>query len=68
LVHASDDAAVIPQNSMAFCLALIKNHVSAEMHLYENGGHGFGLNLPDKNEQWMDRCKNWMQAHGWLNQ
>jgi acetyl esterase/lipase len=66
LVHASDDEAVKPQNSIVFYLALIKNKVSAEMHLYESGGHGFGLNLKNKNEHWMDRCKNWMENSGWL--
>jgi dipeptidyl aminopeptidase/acylaminoacyl peptidase len=45
---------------------LIKNHVPVEMHLYESGGHGFGMNLKNINEQWMDRCKNWMQNYGWL--
>jgi acetyl esterase/lipase len=68
LVHASDDDVVMPQNSIAFYTALIKNHVPVEMHLYENGGHGFGMNLKNKNEQWMDRCKNWMQNNGWLKQ
>jgi acetyl esterase/lipase len=66
LVHASDDDAVKPQNSIAFYLALLKNHVDAEMHLYEKGGHGFGMHLKNKNEQWIDRCKNWMQNHGWV--
>ena len=66
LVHASDDDVVIPQNSIAFYTALIKNHVPVEMHLYESGGHGFGMNLKNVNEQWMDRCKNWMQNNGWL--
>lgn len=68
LVHASDDDAVKPKNSIAFYLALIKNKVDAEMHLYESGGHGFGLNLKNKNEQWMERCKNWMENHGWMKQ
>jgi acetyl esterase/lipase len=68
LVHASDDGAVKPQNSIVFYQALLKNHVAAEMHLYESGGHGFGLNLKNKNEHWMERCKNWMQNHGWLAQ
>lgn len=66
LVHASDDDAVKPENSVVFYLALIKNHVDAEMHLYEKGAHGFGLHLKNKNELWMDRCKNWMENHGWL--
>ena len=66
LVHASDDDAVKPENSVVFYLALIKNHVDAEMHLYEKGAHGFGLHLKNKNELWMERCKNWMENHGWL--
>lgn len=68
LIHASDDAAVVPENSIAFYLALIKNHVSAEIHIYQNSGHGFGMHLKNKNEQWMDRCKNWMENNGLLKQ
>jgi len=67
LVHASDDDAVKVQNSIAFYESLIKNHVPAEMHIYQNGGHGFGMKQKNKNEFWMDRCKNWMENNGWLN-
>ena len=42
LVHASDDDAVKPQNSIAFYQALLKNHVAAEMHIY------YFLIMPDK--------------------
>lgn len=66
LIHASDDGAVKPENSIAFYLALIKNHVPAEMHIYQNSGHGFGMTLKNTNEQWMDRCKNWIESNGWL--
>lgn len=68
LIHASDDEAVKPENSVAFYLALIKNHVPAEMHIYQNSGHGFGMNLKNKNEHWMERCKNWIESNGWLKQ
>ena len=68
LIHASDDDAVVPQNSIVFYTALIKNHVPAEMHIYQNSGHGFGMHLKNNNEQWMDRCKNWMENNGWLKQ
>ena len=68
LVHASDDNVVNPENSIVFYQALIKNHVAAEMHIYEAGGHGFGLHLKNKNEHWMDQCKYWMQNHGWIAQ
>lgn len=66
LVHASDDGGVSPENSIRFYEALLKHHIPAEMHLYQNSGHGFGLKLKNTNEQWMDRCENWMRLNGWL--
>ena len=38
----SDDAAVPPVNSLRYYEALIANGVSASMHIYPFGGHGFG--------------------------
>lgn len=66
LVHASNDATVKPQNSIVFYENLIHHQVPAEMHIYQRGGHGFGLNNKTTSELWMDRCKNWMIANGWL--
>ncbi|MGI8950934.1 MAG: alpha/beta hydrolase [Chitinophagaceae bacterium] len=66
LVHASDDDVVNPQNSIAFYLALLKHHVPAELHIYESGGHGFGMLMKNSKDLWMERCKNWMDANGWL--
>ena len=66
LVHAQDDNGVSPQNSIVFYQALTAHHVRAELHIYEKGGHGFGLHLPVKEEQWMDRCRRWMQLNGWI--
>jgi acetyl esterase/lipase len=66
LVHATDDDAVPVQNSIMFYEALLANKVKAEMHLFEAGGHGFGLNNPKSKEHWIDWCKNWMDANGWL--
>ena len=66
LVHASDDDAVKVENSIAFYEALLKHHIAAEMHIYQNGGHGFGMHLPKNKDLWLDRCKNWMAANGWL--
>ncbi len=67
LVHASDDNAVKSENSILFYQALIKNKVAAELHIYQAGGHGFGLNNKTTEDEWMDRCKNWMKAKGLLN-
>lgn len=66
LVHASDDPGVNPKNSLLFYEALLAHHVPAEMHLYQNGGHGFGMHIKNSKDLWMERCRNWMEANGWL--
>ncbi len=67
LVHASDDDAVSPMNSIVFYDSLISKQVQAELHIYQSGGHGFGMIIKNSKELWMDRCKNWMELNGWLN-
>lgn len=66
LFHASDDDVVSPMNTVEFYDALIKNKVPAEMHLYQSGGHGFGLYIKNSKELWMEPCKNWMLLNGWI--
>jgi len=63
LVHASDDDAVNPENSIRFYQALLKNKIPAELHLYEHGGHGFGLHIPGSNEDWLATCIDWMRVN-----
>ncbi len=63
LVLADDDKTVVPKNSVEFYLALKKNDVPAEMHIFSQGGHGFGMtkkNLPV--DQWPDLFYNWLKA------
>ncbi len=45
IVHSTDDKTVPVENSLLFYGALKNNSVSAEMHIYPSGGHGFGLAL-----------------------
>jgi acetyl esterase/lipase len=66
LVHAEDDKTVPVMNSMVFYQAMIKAGVKGELHTYQAGGHGFGLNNKTTKDQWFDRLKNWMDANGWL--
>ncbi len=66
LVHASDDEGVAPQNSVVFYQALLKNKVFAELHIYQQGGHGFGMINPTTSDSWMDRLKNWLKANKWI--
>ncbi|MBD0277318.1 MAG: alpha/beta hydrolase [Bacteroidota bacterium] len=64
LVHAKDDNKVKVENSIVFYNALKKNNVPAEIHLYEKGSHGFGLNNTTSPEKWTDWLRAWMSR--WL--
>jgi acetyl esterase/lipase len=66
LVHASDDDVVIPDNSIEFYQSLIRNKVPAELHIYDRGGHGFGMKNSTTNDEWIERCLNWMRSHNWI--
>ncbi len=66
LVHANDDATVQVKNSILYNEALTKFKVPAEMHIYQAGGHGFGLHNPTTKDDWFERLKNWMNANKWL--
>ena len=68
LVHASDDNGVKSENSIVFYQQMIRNHVPAEMHIYQGGGHGFGLNNKTTKDNWIDRCVAWLSMNGWLSQ
>ncbi|PTQ93963.1 acetyl esterase/lipase [Mucilaginibacter yixingensis] len=65
LVHASDDNVVHPLNSILFYQALLANHIPAELHLYQTGGHGFGRYRQNTADEWLDRCFDWMTLNGW---
>lgn len=68
LAHTSEDSAVPPQNSVMFYEALVRNKVPAELHVYEKGPHGLGMNrkpeLPFSN--WPERCAAWLTGRGIL--
>ncbi|TDO71049.1 acetyl esterase/lipase [Flavobacterium chryseum] len=65
LVHATDDGAVFPENSINYYLALKNNKVVAELHLYENGGHGFGLGVKDTSKFWTKACEEWLKSNNY---
>lgn len=63
LILADDDSGVPPRNSVEFYLALKENKIPAEMHIFQQGGHGFGMtkkNLPV--DQWPDLFYNWLKS------
>lgn len=67
IVQAEDDVTVPVQNSLMFYDALVKAKVSAEMHIYPAGGHGFGLNNKKSKAHWFDWCTSWLDTNGLLS-
>ena len=67
LVHATDDDAVPVENSINYYLALKQNKVPTEMHLYEKGGHGFGLGVEGTTKYWPKACENWLRANDYIS-
>jgi acetyl esterase/lipase len=67
LVHANDDKAVPPENSILFYEALRKAEVPAEMHIFLKGGHGFGMRKGvGPAEGWINLCEGWLRESGYL--
>ncbi|WP_426669075.1 alpha/beta hydrolase [Mucilaginibacter sp. McL0603] len=64
LIHAEDDNTVPVQNSIMFYDGLVNNKVKAEMHLFEEGGHGFGMVNPKNKDHWFDWAANWLNENG----
>jgi acetyl esterase/lipase len=66
LAHAADDH-ILPANSIRYFEALNQNKVSAELHIFSSGGHGFGLGEEGKpTASWPKLCEAWMRSSGLL--
>ena len=64
LVHATDDPIVPVENSFLMYRALQAAKVRAELHVFESGGHGFGLTANPTARAWPDLFMVWAEAHG----
>jgi acetyl esterase/lipase len=75
LAHTNADAGVPAENSLLFALALRKNKVPVELHLFEKGVHGLGLGTgwgtrikPEPSFQpWPGLCATWLKNQGFLD-
>jgi acetyl esterase/lipase len=64
LTHAGDDTVVPVSNSIRFYEALNAKGVSADMHIYSQGQHGYSK-TPTFDE-WFGRCLHWMRTTGFI--
>lgn len=68
LVHSIDDGAVPVQNSIGYALAMEKYHIPCELHIYQSGGHGYGLGKSKNTESsWPETCRKWLESRGLLS-
>ena len=69
IVQAEDDPTDNVNNSLLYYIALKKANVSAEMHLFAHGGHGFGLRRTrNPITHWPDLAETWLQTIGVISQ
>jgi dipeptidyl aminopeptidase/acylaminoacyl peptidase len=69
IVHAQDDQRVPVQQAIDLYAALCAHHIPAEIHVYEHGKHGFGIE-PQQGpaEQWTKACLDWMRRQKIISQ
>ncbi len=62
LIHSGDDEGVPVQNSLVYYQALLKNGITAELHVYPYGGHGYSLAIGRGHlATWPDRAMEWIK-------
>lgn len=60
---AADDPTTPPAHGIALFQSLIAAGSSAELHLFRNGGHGWGLGTPDQViSQWPELFAHWASS------
>jgi acetyl esterase/lipase len=66
IVITQDDPVRV-ENAYAYSLALKKAKVPVELHIYPDGGHGYGLRKTEKRvTTWPDRVSDWLHDSQWL--
>lgn len=64
MMHAANDRSVLPANSFVMWQALKMNDIAVELHLFQKGGHGFGVRgakgLPA--EVWPSLLDRWLNT------
>jgi acetyl esterase/lipase len=67
LAQAADDPIAVVDNSLIMFSALRAALIPTELHLFERGGHGFGLGVPGSPAAaWPALFLTWMRRRGFL--
>jgi acetyl esterase/lipase len=68
LVHGSDDLISPPEHSVVLYVALKRAGIPAELHIYANTSHDFGVRSLDGRpySAWPQTCAEWLKQQGFL--
>lgn len=68
IAQMGDDPASLAQGSTLLYLDLLNRKVPAELHIYEKGGHGFGMRARSGapgTADWANRAMEWLRLRGY---
>ena len=67
IVHAFNDKAVDPHNSLMFYTALLEKGIPSSLHIFPQGAHAIALrNNPGSAEMWTTLCEAWLREMHFL--
>jgi acetyl esterase/lipase/lysophospholipase L1-like esterase len=67
IVAASDDQLGLAPHSVSLYTKWLEAKKPVEMHLYAQGGHGFGMRTQDyPSDSWIERYGEWLESQGLL--
>ena len=62
LIHSNNDEGTPPENSLSYYSALRKYNIPAALHIWEDGGHGYGLGIGRGSiESWPKVVEEWLK-------
>jgi acetyl esterase/lipase len=65
LVHSADDKTVPIKNSIVYFEGLQKNGILTELHIFQKGGHGYGLSTGKGTQSaWPSLGLSWLKTNG----
>lgn len=62
IVLSADDKVVLPDNSVDYFNALVRSSVPATMHIYPQGGHGWGFSDISFKPLWQAELESWLKS------
>ena len=60
LIHSIDDDGVSVENSITYLKGLKKYGIKSELHVFSDGGHGYGLGRGGTHSFWTKNAENWL--------